>query len=346
MFKKLLIRGFAVMVVSLAVWGFFLTRDGALVTPIGQETVTTASGVFEAFPLPDYAASAIDSTYKSYLVEVAEGIKIHVLEVGQGQPVYLQHGLPTSGLLYRQVVDRLPSDEYRIIMPTLAGLGFSSKLPASQHSIDNHITWTNALLNKLDLKDLIFVGHDWGGPIGAGALSRSPDLMAGMVVLNTVLDAPKGPRDAPTALKVVQTPILGEFIMEGFTSMFAFLPGSQNDPETMSPDVIALYSRPLEADRNGKGPLAFMRMSVLSPENPDARLLRATEDYIRNRPVPTEIVWGMNDPVLGARLADMQSLLPWATLVETQAGHFLQEEVPEEIAASVQRVHQRMLSEN
>ena len=295
---------------------------------------------------PQYASDAINTDYKSYLVEVADGIKIHVLEIGEGQPVYLQHGLPTSGLLYRQIAEHLPLDEYRLIMPTLVGLGFSSKIPASDHSIESHIGWTNALLEELDLQDLIFVGHDWGGMIGAGALSRSPYQMAGMVVLNTVLDAPRAQRDTPATLKVVQTPVLGEFIMEGFTSMFAFLPGTQNDPDSMSPDVLALYSRPLNEDGNGKGPLAFMRMSVLSPENPDKQILQATEDYIRNRPVPTEIVWGMNDPVLGTRLDEMQALLPWASRVETEAGHFLQEEAPEEIAASIQRIHVRMQTEN
>lgn len=344
--KKLLKLALAAFVLAVAITGFVLTRDGEVVTPSGQGVISLPAGEFEAFPLPAYASDAIGAGYKSYFVDVAEGIKMHVLEIGEGQPVYLQHGLPTSGLLYRHIAAKLPHDEYRIIMPTLVGLGFSSKLPASRHSVENHISWTNTLLTKLDLKDLIFVAHDWGGPIGAGALSRAPDLMAGMVVLNTVLDAPKAPRYAPTALKVVQTPVLGEFIMEGFTSMFAFLPGSQNDPETMSPDVIELYSRPLEEDGNSKGPLAFMRMSVLSPENRDTQILQATEDYLRNRPVPTEIVWGVNDPVLGARLSDMQALMPWATLVETKAGHFLQEEVPDEIATSIQRIHLRMRPEN
>lgn len=346
MLKKVFLRGGALILVALTVWGFFLTRDGVLETPAGEGLVATTSGEFEAFTLPDYAAAALNGDYKSYLVEVAEGIKFHVLEIGEGQPVYLQHGLPTSGMLYRQVAENLPHDEYRVIMPTLVGLGYSSKIPASQHTVDNHIGWTNALLNKLDLQNLIFVGHDWGGPIGAGALSRSPEMMGGMVVLNTVLDAPKEARDAPAVLKVVQTPVLGEFVLEGFTSVFAYLPSSQNDPNTMSPDVVALYSRPVEESGNGKGPLAFARMSVLGPENPDAQLLQITENYLRNRPVPTEIVWGKNDPALGERLVDMQALLPWATLVETEAGHFLQEEVPEEIAASIQRVRQQMNSEN
>ncbi len=59
------------------------TPDGDLITPQGQGTVTLDSGTFEAFPLPDYAAKFVSEDYKSYLVEVEPGIKIHVLEVGR-----------------------------------------------------------------------------------------------------------------------------------------------------------------------------------------------------------------------------------------------------------------------
>ena len=93
-----------------------LTRDGELSTPVGNGTVELDAGTFEAFQLPAYAAKFVDDEYKSYLVEVEPGIKIHVLEVGTGYPVYMQHGAPTSGFLYRKVVEKLPLDQFRIIV--------------------------------------------------------------------------------------------------------------------------------------------------------------------------------------------------------------------------------------
>ena len=64
---------------------------------------------------------------------------MHILEIGEGIPVFLLHGNPTSGFLYRKVAERLPLDRARVIMPTIVGLGFSSKIPASDHTLDNHI---------------------------------------------------------------------------------------------------------------------------------------------------------------------------------------------------------------
>ena len=54
--------------------------------------------------------------------------------------------------------------------------------------------------------------------------------------------------------------------------------------------------------------------------------------------IPAELVWGMNDPILGRGLPFMQEMFPTAPVTETEAGHFLQEEVPEIIAAALMRI--------
>ena len=342
--KKIALRVLALVSVGFIIAGIIFTRDGSLETPVGKGTVSLAAGDYEAFPLPDYAAKLLNDDYKSYFVEVAPGIKIHVLEIGIGYPVYMQHGVPTSGFLYRKVADSLPQDQFRIIMPTLVGLGFSSKVPASQHTIENHITWLHSLLNELELSELIFIGQDWGGPLGAGALERSPELLKGMIALNTVLDAPKEPRAIPAILKALKTPVLGEFMAERSTSLFSQLPNFQNDPETLPPDVLDVYARPVEEGGNAKGPLALIRMAVFDPEHPDAAQLRTIENYLSTQDMPVEIVWGMNDQRLGDRLINMRSVFPNAAVVETEAGHFLQEEVPADIAAAVHRIRKQIRS--
>ena len=179
------------IILLISIFSFYITRDGKIVTPEGAGTITLDSGTYENFPLPDYAAKMISADYKSYFVEVEPGIKVHILEVGQGLPVFLMHGNPTSGFLYRKIADKLPLDKVRVIMPTSIGLGFSSKIPASQHTLDNHIGWINKVLNELELSEVIYSGQDWGGPIGMGAMSLSPDLIKGAVLMNTVFNAPK-----------------------------------------------------------------------------------------------------------------------------------------------------------
>jgi hypothetical protein len=47
----------------------------------------------------------------------------------------------------------------RLIMPTLVGLGFSSKIPASRHTLENHMGWISSALKQLQLDELVYVGH-------------------------------------------------------------------------------------------------------------------------------------------------------------------------------------------
>jgi haloalkane dehalogenase len=335
--KKLLIVLLTIVVVSIVFAGV-ITRDGQLITPEGAGTVTLDAGQFEAFPLPDYAAKYVTDGYKSYFVEVETGIKVHVLEVGSGFPVFLQHGNPTSGFLYRKVAEELPKDRLRVIMPTLVGLGFSSKVPASEHTLNNHIRWINSVLDQLKLTELVYAGQDWGGPIGMGALANSPDLLKGAVLLNTGFNAPKEAMDLSRAHATVKTPVVGELLLEVFVSIFEQLPNMQGDPESLTADVIELYGRPVTESGNAKAPLAMMRMVTDGPDHPSAVEMRMIEGYVQGLDIPAEIVWGMNDPILAKALPLMKQNSPNAPVTETEGGHFLQEEVPGVIAAALLRV--------
>lgn len=337
MMMKILI-GIGFVLVPVIAGVLWMTREGSVVTPQGSGSVTTASGDFEAFPLPDYAAAALPEGYKSYLLEVEPGIKIHVLEAGTGIPVYLQHGNPTNGLLYRKIWQELPTDRMRLIMPTMVGLGFSTKIPASQHTLDNHVRWMNAALRQLDLGGVVYVGQDWGGAVGLGALMRSPELLKGMVILNTGWTAPKEKFELSRPHAIAATPIMGEILLENVVSVFDRIHEAQGDPASIPPEVAALYSRPVRESGNIKGPLALMRMVPTGPDHPTSPLMGEVEAYAKTLKVPTEIVWGMRDPILSRILPVMTEMYPEARVTETQAGHFLQEEVPVEIAEAIERV--------
>ena len=335
---KIFLRILVLIAFALIILSFFVTRDGYIVTPIGDGQVVLDSGTYEAFPLPVYASNMVDSNYKSYFIEVEPGLKVHVIEVGEGFPVFLMHGNPTSGFLYRKVVEKLPLNKVRVIMPTSLGLGFSSKIPASEHTAENHIYWINKVLKELELKELVYAGQDWGGPIGMGALSLSPELLKGAVLLNTGFNAPKVNADLSPAHALVKTPVIGELLLEVVFSIFERLKSVQGNPDSWTSEVAELYGRPVYESGNSKAPLAMMRMVPDGPNHPSAPSMRRVEEYVNTLEIPAEIVWGENDPILGRALPIMQQNFPNARLTKTTAGHFLQEEVPNEIAEALIRV--------
>ena len=335
---KTFLRILVLIAFTLIILSFFVTRDGYVVTPIGDGQVILDSGTYEAFPLPIYASNMVDSNYKSYFIEVEQGLKVHVIEAGEGFPIFLMHGNPTSGFLYRKVVEKLPLNKVRVIMPTSLGLGFSSKIPASEHTAENHIYWINNVLKELELKELVYAGQDWGGPIGMGALSLSPGLLKGAVLLNTGFNAPKVNADLSPAHALVKTPVIGELLLEVIFSIFERLKSVQGNPDSWTSEVAELYGRPVYESGNSKAPLAMMRMVPDGPNHQSAPSMRRIEEYVNTLEIPAEIVWGENDPILGRALPIMQQNFPNARLTKTTAGHFLQEEVPNEIAEALIRV--------
>ena len=327
---------------SIIFFSLYITRDGKLYTPTGEGEVVLDSGTYEAFTLPEYASGMINSDYKSYFIEVEKGIKVHVLETGRGFPVFLMHGNPTSGFLYRKIVEFMPLDMVRVIMPTSIGLGFSSKVPASEHTLENHIRWISIVLQELELTELVYAGQDWGGPIGMGALSLSPELLKGAVLMNTGFNAPTIDTDISPAHAIVKTPIVGELILEVFFSIFDRLGRVQGDSETWTSEIATLYGKPVYDSGNSKAPLAMMRMVTDGPDHASSPALRKIDEYVNTLEIPAEIIWGMNDPILGKALPMMQKNFPNAPVTKTSAGHFLQEEVPVEIADALVRVIKRV----
>jgi pimeloyl-ACP methyl ester carboxylesterase len=336
--KTRILISLAVIAVVALIFVGSITRDGERVVPEGDGVVALDAGDFEAFPLPEYAASYLTEGYKSYFVEVEPGIKVHVLEVGSGFPLFLQHGNPTSGFLYRKVAEALPTDRVRVIMPTLVGLGFSSKVPASEHTLDNHIRWIGRVLEQLQLTELVYLGQDWGGPIGMGVLARSPDLLKGAVVLNTWFNAATEEGDLSPGHRIAKRPVVGELILENLVSIFENLPTTQGDPDSLPLDVINLYRRPVEESGNAKATLAMMRMVPDGPDHRTTQQMRVIEQYVQDLDIPAEIIWGMSDPIFAKELPAMKQNFPNARVTETAGGHFLQEEVPVEIAAALMRV--------
>ena len=117
--------------------------------------------------------------------------------------------------------------------------------------------------------------------------------------------------------------------------MFERLGGVQGDPGSWSEDVVEIYGRPVYESGNAKAPLALMRMVTDGPDHPSTPALKKIENYVNELDIPAEIVWGMKDPILAKTLPIMKNNFPEARVTETSAGHFLQEDNPEDCVKAI-----------
>ena len=286
-------------------------------------------------PLPDWLESELP--FVRYRVEVGAW-RMHVMEVGEGPTVLMMHGNPTWGFLYRKVAAEL-GHGFRLVIPDLVGLGCSDKPhSACEHTLENHIRWLGRLVDLMDLRDVTIVGQDWGGPIVLGAFAERVERLHGMVILNTVVGPPK-PGFRPTAFhKFARTPVLSDLAFRVGQFPQINLGAAQGDPSSMRGRTGRAYRWPLRRFRDRKAPLAMARMVPDSMQHESIPALQRTHALVDSWDGPAAIVWGHKDPVLGRMFNHIRGLLPQAQVWETQAGHFLQEEVPSEIAAAIRHV--------
>ena len=263
-------------------------------------------------------------------------MRVHVMEQGEGRPVVLFHGNPTWGYLYRKVAAELDDEPLRLVLPDLMGLGFSDRVPPGRFTLNDHINWIADLLNTLRLGEATAVVHDWGGAIGVGAFFRSETSMAGLVVMNTGLGPPK-PGFRPTTFhRIFSTPGVA-----GLARRLGLIEKNmarvQGDRRSISGEVRDAYFYPLRWGGND-AVIDFVRMVPDSIDHPSVGPLGEVGDFVAAYDGPAAIVWGKKDPILGRLLNRTRRALPQADVTVTDAGHFVQEEVPVEIAAAIRRV--------
>lgn len=292
-------------------------------------------------PIPDFITAMLPRNIERYHAHVGEH-RMHVMEVGRGRPVLMLHGNPTWGFLYRKVALALGREPMRMIMPDLIGLGFSDKpRRIEDHQLEAHSRWIGALIDGLGLDDLIFVGQDWGGPIGVHALSTRADRVRGLVLANTVLGPPRAGFRPTRFHHFARMPVVSDLVFRlgGFPQNI--LRSVQGDRRSIRGEVSRAYRYPLRRIRDRIAPLALARMVPNTLEHPSIPALTECQRFAESYKGPAALVWGERDPILGRTLGRLVQLLPQAEVTRTQAGHFLQEEVPDELAAAIRRVAAR-----
>ena len=113
---------------------------------------------------------------------------------------------------------------------------------------------------------------------------------------------------------------------------------AQGDKKSIGRATQKAYNYALRGSADHLSVIGFVRMVPDSLEHPSVPILAEVAGMVANYNGKAAIVWGEQDPVLGKVRRRIERAYPQAETTITQAGHFLQEEVPDEIAAAVRLV--------
>jgi cis-3-alkyl-4-acyloxetan-2-one decarboxylase len=268
----------------------------------------------------------------------AGDIELHYVDVGppDAAPVLFVHGNPTWSYLWRRPIAELSSRGHRCIAFDHMGFGRSEKpRTLAAYSLQRHVDNALALIDELDLDDVTLVAHDWGGPIGLGALLRRSDRLRRVVLMNTW--AWELPSFLPPFLREFRTEGLGEILALGGNLFVESIPGGmrRRDPD---PVMMEAYRAPFPDYWSRAGTLAFQREIPLTERDRSAPLMGSIHERLPGLSVPVLLVWGMRDPVFQPVFLDQwRELFPEAETVELEeASHFVVEDDPAGVTAAIE----------
>jgi haloalkane dehalogenase len=267
----------------------------------------------------------------------AGNVRLHYVDEGprDAAPLLLLHGNPTWSYMWRRPIATLSQRGHRCVAPDHMGFGRSDK-PArpSAYRLENHVGNLVALVEQLDLRDVTLVAHDWGGPIGFGALLRAPERFRAAVVMNTW--AWELPSFLPPFLREFRTDGLGEILALAGNLMVEAIPGGMATRE-VDPVMMDAYRAPFPDYWSRLGTLAFPRDIPISESDRSNAAMSAIHGALAGLDMPLLIVWGMRDPVFQpVFVAQWRELFPEARVVELDgAGHFVVEDRPDAVAEAI-----------
>jgi pimeloyl-ACP methyl ester carboxylesterase len=260
--------------------------------------------------------------------EVA-GIPMRWLEAGEGAPVVLIHGIPTSPALWRRVLPLLPG--LRALAWEMVGYGQSWTAGRERDiSVRAQADYLLRWLDAIEVEEAVYAGHDLGGGVAQIAAVEASDRCAGLVLSNAIaydswpIRQAKAVRAIGRVVERLPSPIFRR-------QLEFFLRQGHEDRDRAQESFDAHWPGYAHAD----GAAVFIRQ---------LRSLRTEDtleiaDRLPDLGVPAALCWGAADRFQGIDHGRRLAADLDASLDSIPSGrHFVPEDHPRRFAAAVQRV--------
>lgn len=230
-----------------------------------------------------------------------QNYEISYVDHGEGKPIVLFHGIPTSSWMYRNLIPKLASLGYRVIAPDMLGMGASqaNDVPNDSLSLENQSKILSELItNKLGIKHFSAIVHDFGGPILWDMLGHSEVTIDNMIILNTFAFKEGWNHGynfmTRSLMSIATTPLTDKMFFQSAIRSMIENPKRFEQDELKS--IIEGYVKPLTqgAGRTYK----VLYYSVKSIEN--NMLSKFQQNLLKIDPKTITLIWGENDKFLSS----------------------------------------------
>jgi haloalkane dehalogenase len=261
------------------------------------------------------------------------------VEAGQGDPIVLLHGNPTSSYLWRNVLPHL-QPLGRCIAPDLIGMGDSDKLPNSgpgSYRFVEHRGYLDALLEDLGVRERVtLVVHDWGSGLGFDWANRHRDAVRGIAHMGALVQ-PRGwndwPEPARDLLQASRSPAGEKMALEQPLFEQVLTSGILR---TLSEEELAEYRRPFANPGEDRRPtLTWAQENPLHGEPADVtEIENSYSEWLAHSSMPKLFV-NADPGAMTRSLLDFVRTWSAQREVTVRGLHFMQEDSPHEIGRAI-----------
>lgn len=270
---------------------------------------------------------------KSQTADVA-GIRMRWIEHGDGVPVVLVHGIPTSPALWRKVIPRV--EGARVLAWEMVGYGDS--IPEGRDrdiTVGKQADYLRQWMRAIGVERAVLVGHDLGGGVVQIAAVREPAICAGLVLVNAIgydswpIPSVKAMRAAGAFVEHLPDPLLK-------ANLGVLMYRGHDDFATAGESLDIHYARYAAHD----GAEALVRqMEALDQK--DTLSVQDGLPMLRDR--PARVVWGTADRFQKLEYGERFARDLGCPLVRIDgAKHFVPEDHPLEVATAISEVVQQL----
>ena len=266
--------------------------------------------------------------------------EISYIETGNfgGFEIVFLHGNPTSSYLWRNIIPHV-GQLGRCYAPDLMGMGDSGPTPTGSYRFRDHATTLDGWFNSVNPKNVILVGHDWGGALGFYWAQRHPDRIAGIVYMETIVkpltwaDWPESSRKLFGGLR---EPVGEQLVLEKNVFVDRVLPSSII--RDLSAEEMQNYRKPYVEEGESRRPtLTWPREIPIDGEPADVNDI--VEGYGKwlseDESVPKLFVNADPGSILVGTQREFCRSWPNQTEVTVPGRHFIQEDAPAEIGQAI-----------
>jgi haloalkane dehalogenase len=257
------------------------------------------------------------------------GCVVHYVDEGSGPPLLMLHGNPTWSFLYRNVIAGL-RDRHRCVAVDYPGFGLSSPRPGYRFTPAEHADVMEQLVLALDLRDVTLMVQDWGGPIGFAVATRHPERFTAFVIGNTWA-WPKSDPMTQLFSRLLGGSVGRRLILN--RNLFVEVALGRGVRRPLTDAAMEAYRGPFPTP-GSRWPTAVLPREILASRPFLADIERRLPELRDRRAL---LVWPTRDPAFGDReRRRWEDLFPdHRTVVLEGAGHYIQEDAPDDIVAAV-----------